>query len=536
MTTTALNNGVLGTGITLPIDYTSRDYLSIRTNLINAIPNYVPEWTDTSSNDFGIALTELFAYTGDILNYYIDRMANEAFLGSAQQRQSVLNAAYLIDYFPSDATAAVAGLTIGIRPGSPATILAAGTQFATASTPVAPAITFETQVAYNLPANATAGTILVSADDTLSVPNAFGTVTPTLIQATQGITVSGESVGTSTGLASQTFTLFNTGVIGGSITVLVNEGNGFQVWAEIPSLAEAGPADSVWTMGIDANGVVYINFGSGANGRIPDASSAIIATYRVGGGAASNVGANTIVVTLDPTLTQIASVTNPVAAQGGADPETIAQIQANAPQSLTALNRCVSLNDYAVVALELPAITKAAATSSYSASVQLYVHPVGGPYDPITLQTLISDPIVGLSTDLTNVNGTGWLDTRKPAGTTVTVLPPEYDGAVGYVPIFIIVNVQVLPTFTAAQVAQNVTTALVSLLDFGTMGFGQLITESSVWHAVQGLPGVDWLTLGGLYRGDAGNGIGNVQCASYEIPTVGTALANNITVNTSGGL
>ena len=36
------------------VDYTSRDYVSIRADLINLIPQFLPEWTSRSESDFGI--------------------------------------------------------------------------------------------------------------------------------------------------------------------------------------------------------------------------------------------------------------------------------------------------------------------------------------------------------------------------------------------------------------------------------------------------------------------------------------------------
>ena len=73
------------------IDYLARDYNSFRKSLIDLIPAKLPEWTDRSEADFGIAMLELFAYMADILSYYQDRQANEAFLHTAQERRSVIN-------------------------------------------------------------------------------------------------------------------------------------------------------------------------------------------------------------------------------------------------------------------------------------------------------------------------------------------------------------------------------------------------------------------------------------------------------------
>jgi hypothetical protein len=68
------------------IDYLARDYNSFRQALIDLIPAKLPEWTDRSESSFGIVLIELFAYMADILSYYQDRLANEAFLTTAQER------------------------------------------------------------------------------------------------------------------------------------------------------------------------------------------------------------------------------------------------------------------------------------------------------------------------------------------------------------------------------------------------------------------------------------------------------------------
>ncbi len=80
------------------IDYLARDYSRIKQELLERVPELVPEWTDRSEADLGIALVELFAHMGDILSYYQDRIAAEAFLPTATSRQSVINHLRLIGY------------------------------------------------------------------------------------------------------------------------------------------------------------------------------------------------------------------------------------------------------------------------------------------------------------------------------------------------------------------------------------------------------------------------------------------------------
>ena len=87
------------------VDYTSRDYYSLREDLINLVKarvntNSSRQWSGNDPADFGVALIEAFAYIGDITNYYIDRIANETYLPTATQRKSVLNLARVYGYTP----------------------------------------------------------------------------------------------------------------------------------------------------------------------------------------------------------------------------------------------------------------------------------------------------------------------------------------------------------------------------------------------------------------------------------------------------
>src|SRR5689334_10308826 len=94
------------------IEYLARDFNSFRNALVNLIPAKVPEWTDRSEADFGIVLIELFSYMADILSYYQDRIANEAFLHTAQERRSVIEHLRLIGYELQGAAPASAYLSV----------------------------------------------------------------------------------------------------------------------------------------------------------------------------------------------------------------------------------------------------------------------------------------------------------------------------------------------------------------------------------------------------------------------------------------
>lgn len=54
---------------------------------------------EKSSNDTTLILIELVSYLGDLLSYYQDKIAEEAYVSTARKRVSISRAARLLDYF-----------------------------------------------------------------------------------------------------------------------------------------------------------------------------------------------------------------------------------------------------------------------------------------------------------------------------------------------------------------------------------------------------------------------------------------------------
>jgi len=99
--------------IPISIDYTSRDYYALRDALIQRVKERTGnKWSGNDPSDFGVALVESFAYMGDLVNYYIDRVANESYIGTATQRQNVLNLASMLGYTAGGYTSATVNVTL----------------------------------------------------------------------------------------------------------------------------------------------------------------------------------------------------------------------------------------------------------------------------------------------------------------------------------------------------------------------------------------------------------------------------------------
>lgn len=119
------------------VDYMAKDFDSFMRAMLDLLPSRVPRWKDRTEADLGMALIELFAYVGDQLSYYQDRVAGEAYLRTAVQHESVRRLLSLIDYAIHPGLAAVAWLVAEVEAGTPHVYVPPRTRFSTSGgTPV----------------------------------------------------------------------------------------------------------------------------------------------------------------------------------------------------------------------------------------------------------------------------------------------------------------------------------------------------------------------------------------------------------------
>ena len=317
--------------------------------------------------------------------------------------------------------------------------------------------------------------------------------------------INGELLGFSNGEADQTMTLKETVVDKALVKVYVDGGVSFGEWTQVSHLSDYGPNAAVYTVSIDASGYVRINFGDGVSGAIPPKDSAVKSVYYAGGGASGNIPEKSlnstifaiptgIVAETEQALKDSVSVSNLDAAAGGSDPESNDVIRYNAPRTLVALNRAVTLNDYANLALSLRGIGKANATGVSKSSITVYVAPSqsdsvsdaspgvkdnGDPTDSLTqLMTRVSD----------------YLDERKQIGTTVTVLQPDY------VEVELVIDYTKLPQYLDSSVRANIRSALVNKFSYTYVDFEDVITPEEIEYKLRQVDGVRNAKVTALHR------------------------------------
>jgi hypothetical protein len=82
-----------------PINYTSREFDSIKTDLVNYAQRYYPTtFKDFSEASFGALMLDMVAYVGDQLSFYADFQANESFLDSAISYENIVKLSNTMGY------------------------------------------------------------------------------------------------------------------------------------------------------------------------------------------------------------------------------------------------------------------------------------------------------------------------------------------------------------------------------------------------------------------------------------------------------
>ena len=72
------------------IDYTSRDFNSIKQDLVEHAKRYYPEnYKDFNKSSFGSMMLDAVSYVGDMLSFYLDYQVNESMLDTALEQANV---------------------------------------------------------------------------------------------------------------------------------------------------------------------------------------------------------------------------------------------------------------------------------------------------------------------------------------------------------------------------------------------------------------------------------------------------------------
>lgn len=436
------------------ISYSNKDYESLRQELLSRVPQLTDRWTDFNESDLGVVLLELFCGVGDMLAYYLDVQAAEAFLPTARQRQNIINLCKLINY--------------------------------KLDTPVAATTTLR----FSLPSAMTeditvpAGTVCRARFEDSDVN--FETVEDVVLArgglwvdvgALQGTRRSEEFA--STGDRSQRFTLSSTSIAQGSVQVKVGDGS----WEEVRFFIDSAPDSTHFQVETDGLDVTYIIFGDGIHGAFPPAGETITVEYLETLGSKGNIGRNLVTEIVTPiyhngALVQL-SVTNSIASTGGSERETLEHAKLQAPAELRSLWKAVTKNDYKALAEGFPGVAKAQVLDSNDCAniryyqVNMAVAPDGGGLPSPTLKRELAE----------------FIESRKVITIEVNLFDPCYR------PVSIDAEVYVYPTEDNDAVRRRIEGALQAFFSFDRLVFGQSVYFSDIVSLLDGIQGVSHVTM-----------------------------------------
>lgn len=322
-----------------------------------------------------------------------------------------------------------------------------------------------------------------------------------------------ESLGISDGTPAQRFRLRFSPVLptaaGEVLEVRAPGSERWTRWSPVESFAASGPGERHFKLDATAGEIELgpaVRQGDGRwiqHGQVPPQGAELrMSRYRYGGGVSGNVSAETLVA-LRTALPGIASVTNPRAASGGVDGESLDSARRRAALELRTRHRAVTGEDYEFLAHEASSrvaraicVPPASPTEPVRISVLPRIIPAGR---RLSYQELMPDD------DLLR-EVASYLDRRRVIGTTVHVAPARLRG------VSVVVNVQAELDARLQRVEEDVLNALYTYLNPLVGGspsgagagwaFGRMLNQGELYQIVHSVEGVEFVKILRVYETD----------------------------------
>lgn len=310
------------------------DFETIKANLKNHLKSQAifKDWNFEGSNI--AVLIELLSYNTALQSFYVNMLASESFLDSAQLRSSVVSRAKELNYRPRSARSAVATISMFVEQNNNNTlIIPKGTTFtATYNFQTYTFSTDEVKV-YYADLNQTTGTYQFQTDNIDVYEGFYVTETFTMDYANETLRfiLSNEMIDTDSLI----------------VTSLESGGSTLIPYTLADTLLGLSSDSTKYFLQAAENEKYELVFGDDILGRKPADGAIITVQYRISSGAAPN-GATLFAPDTDLTTDNSGrvTVTTVTPATGGDDPESISSIKYNAPRHFQTQQRAVTTTDY----------------------------------------------------------------------------------------------------------------------------------------------------------------------------------------------
>lgn len=344
------------------------DFETIKSNLKTYLSNQtIFKDVDFEASNINVLL-DVLAYNTYHNSFYLNMVASEMFLDTAQLQNSITSHAKMLSYVPRSYRSAVAAVNITVEPENPASIesilIPKGASFTGRSG--SRVFTFTTDK----------NIVVVNDNNTFVAPNVAlfeGRYLSEVFTYTEGTR----------------FVLSNPSVDTTSLSVVLTEsGKTPEEYTRSTSFVNLDFNSTVYFLQPAENGQYEVVFGDGVFGKKPTPGTTIVVEYRISSGELPNTAA---VFDSDGPLGGSSNVTVEVlsAASGGAVAETADEIRFRAPLTYATQQRAVTTNDYVtLIQNEFPDVKDVGVFGGEDLSPPRFgyvaIAMVGDNYDPIT--------------------------------------------------------------------------------------------------------------------------------------------------------
>lgn len=431
-----------------------RSYNDIKAKLIQSLNERVPEITDMSEGNIFILTLSIFAGIAEVIHYYIDGMAREAFLPTCRRYSSLYKHAKLVDYHIKSAIPSSVDITVYMQDGT--------------SFPV------DINVPQNTVFNSKDGKPWIT---TRNVTIEKGTYTYK-VPVAQKEAVAEVELGTYTShdiIITLGDLPADRKYVEGSMVLTIDG----EAWTLVDTFAYSGPGDKVYKVELDSTLQPYLVFGDGQFGRKPTIGSQIKGQYYLTYGSSGNIPSNQFdkVPEVMSDVTSGLSITNTIAATGGSDYEDFDTLKEHIPLSIKTLGVAITKEDYEAIAMLIDGVDKAYCNYICGKYVEVYITPDGGSE---------------ASTELIN-NVKQRMESSKVLTTRVSVYSTHA------AKIYLSATITGKKSFKSIDISNQVKKALLDAYNYQSSGINKSVRQSDLYALMDNQPMVDFLTITELY-------------------------------------
>lgn len=313
------------------INLVDLDFNAIKTSLKNHLASQA-KFRDYDFDGSNMSvLLDVLAYNTYLNSFYLNMVASEMFLDTAQLRDSVVSHAKELNYIPRSFRSAYANVNIAITPSSNATSVVIPSKTSFTARLGSNTFNFVTSDAVSI-ANSTGGVFY--ANNVLIYEGSYSTDTFIKNDA----------------ITNQRFVLNNPNIDTTSIEMTVTENSGANVYVYTQAFSLFGVNGNTQVFFIQSaeNETYEVIFGDNSYGRMPKNGSVIDVSYRVCNGELPN-GVDNFVNNSSIDGHSNVAITINAEASGGSISESIESIKYNAPRSFQTQERAITENDFEIL-------------------------------------------------------------------------------------------------------------------------------------------------------------------------------------------